>query len=67
MANEEMNKCLCRGTGETLSTGIDWTDNRGRQLFGHVDHVDGVDPRPLSAFQPCWNSHAPRAFTGRET
>ena len=53
MANEETDKCLCRGSGETLSAGIDQTDNRGRQLFGHVDHVGSVDPRPLSAFQPC--------------
>lgn len=45
MANEETDKCLCRGGGgETLSAGIDWTDNRGRQLFGHVDHVGSVDP-----------------------
>jgi len=67
MANEETDKCLYRGSGETLSAGTDWTDNRERQLFGHVDHVGSVDPRPLSAFQPCRNSHAPRAFTGRET
>lgn len=66
MANEETDKCLCRGSGETLLAGIDWTDNRGCQLFGHVDHVGGVDPRPLSAFQPCRNSHALRAFTGRD-
>lgn len=47
MANEETDKCLCRGSDETLSAGIDWTDNRGRQLFGHVDHVSDVDPRTI--------------------
>lgn len=47
MANGEADKCLCRGSDETLSAGIDWTDNRGRQLFGHVDHVGYVDPRTI--------------------
>lgn len=64
IANEESNGRFCRGSGVTLSAGIDWTDNHGRQLFGHVDHSRNVDPFPdyYTPFQSFRNICASRAL-----